>query len=284
MDWDNLLGEYQGRSPSPQKRNNMNWLSSLFTGAGGILGTILQNTFNSRQVAETNRANRELVDRQNEFARQESELAYKRSLPQNQVANLMNAGMSRAGAINTLNGGGSYQPAPISTAQDEAPQIDLSQAINAMQASAQLAEQKRQFNINASIERDKANLERSRFEYEKERNKVNDGYDNIIKTFQAAKIQSESMSANLDWIVKEFTQDERLDAERQKLLAEKAKAVSEGLQAELMKGALKDVDPETLKTLFKYQAMLEMVGNIGHMSLDKAIGIIHDIKEIFVPG
>ena len=134
------------------------------------------------------------------------------------------------------------------------------------------------------IERDKQSLERDKFEYEKERTTQNDAYDNIIKTFQAAKINSEAQSANLDWLVKEFTHNERIDAEKQRLIAEKSKSLADELQSKLYKGALEDVDEETLKSLFKYQAVLEMLGNIGHMTTEKAIQIIHDVKEILIPG
>lgn len=117
---------------------------NLLSMMSGIAGNVIQGIFNTKQMRETNQANREMVDAQNVAAAAESEKSYQRSLPINQVADMRAAGMSRAGAINALNGGGSYQPAPVNTAQDQAPQIDVSQAINAIQASAQIAMQEKQ--------------------------------------------------------------------------------------------------------------------------------------------
>lgn len=254
----------------------------------GAIGSILGNVINTQQVnkanqqltAQTNAANVAMVREQNRAAALEAEKAYQRSLPTNQVANMMSAGMSRAGALNAINGGGSYTPAPVNVAQNEAPQmqgVDFSALANVGMAISAQKSQERMHAKDIALERDK-------FEYEKKRTTQNDAYDNIIKTFQAAKIQSEAQTANLEWLVKEFTQDERIDAEKQRLIAEKAKSLSDELQSKLYKGALDDVDSETLKSLFKYQAVLEMLGNIGHMTTEKAIQIIHDVKEILIPG
>lgn len=265
-------------------------VGSGITAAASAANTAQINKTNLEIAEKTNAANREMVEAQNKAAAAESEKAYQRSKPTTQVANMMSAGMSRAGAINAISGGGSYTPAPVNTSQDSAPQMqtaDLSALANIGQAFAQRAQQKHEEKMldkQLQIERDKQSLERDKFEYEKQRTTQNDAYDNIIKTFQAAKINSEAQSANLDWLVKEFTHNERIDAEKQKLIAEKAKSLADELQSKLYKGALGDVDEETLKSLFKYQAVLEMLGNIGHMTTEKAIQLIHDVKEILIPG
>lgn len=249
-------------------------LIGLGTLISGLAQTI-QSDINTKQV---NKTNREMVAAQNAAAAAESEKAYERSKPTTQVTNMRQVGMSQAGAISALNGGGSYTPAPVNVSQDSAPDLSgLSTVAQAFTNMKQLQEQKRQFDANLNLERDK-------FEYEKKRTTENDAYDNIIKTFQAAKVSSEANIASLEWLVKEFTQDERIDAEKQRLIAEKSKSLSDELQSKLYKGALEDVDSETLKSLFKYQAVLEMLGNIGHMTTEKAIQIIHDVKEILIPG
>lgn len=134
------------------------WGSIIAAGAA-ILGTILQNVYNTRQIKETNKENRQLVAMQNTAQAKESEKAYQRSLPVMQTNAMEQAGMSKAGAINALNGGGSYQPAPVNAAQGQAPQIDVSQAINAMQGFAQLAEQRRQFNEQQKLAKQQHDLD-----------------------------------------------------------------------------------------------------------------------------
>lgn len=114
---------------------------------GGAINTYQTNKTNERLTRETNQVNRELVELQNAAAAEESDKAYQRSKATNQVNLLTGAGMSRAGAINTLNGGGSYTPAPVNTSQDESPQmqpIDFSALSNIMQISRAKAEEKHQ--------------------------------------------------------------------------------------------------------------------------------------------
>lgn len=139
---------------------------SLFSIPASIVNTRQVNDSNERAVQMTNQANRELVATQNAYAKQESELAYKRSLPVNQVSNLMQSGMSRAGAINTLNGGGSYTPAPVNTSQDQAPQYqaaDLSGLANLAQIAMQNKQLKQQEKLaNLQIEANKEEADKQR--------------------------------------------------------------------------------------------------------------------------
>lgn len=116
--------------------------SDLISAGSGILSTLIQNAFNVKQQQRANAHNREMVELQNAAASQESEKAYQRSTPVNQIGNMRAAGMSFAGAVNALNGGGSYQPAPVNSAQDTAPQVDLSGISNALQGFAQLKQQR----------------------------------------------------------------------------------------------------------------------------------------------
>ncbi|MBR5854409.1 MAG: hypothetical protein IKY87_01855 [Paludibacteraceae bacterium] len=90
----------------------------MFDSVANIVSTILTNKHNER-----------MVDKQNAHATAESDKAYERSKATNQVGLMEQAGMSKAGALNAINGGGSYTPAPINTAQSQAPQVDVSGAI-----------------------------------------------------------------------------------------------------------------------------------------------------------
>lgn len=95
------------------------------------------NQANRDMTAATNLANRELVREQNAAAAAEAEKAYQRSKPTTQVGNMQAAGMSLAGAINSLNGGGSYSPAPVNTARDEASRDNPAQVSPAQMMSAE---------------------------------------------------------------------------------------------------------------------------------------------------
>lgn len=118
---------------------------SAISSAASYANTKQVNEANLKIARETNAANREMVEMQNKAAAAESDKAYQRSKASNQVGLMMSAGMSRAGAINTLNGGGSYTPAPVNTSQDSAPQMqtaDLSALANIGQAFGQRAQQR----------------------------------------------------------------------------------------------------------------------------------------------
>lgn len=111
----------------------MEIFAAILAVVGTIIGAIVQRDSNRSQVAQTNAANKAMQDSVNETNIQlqesanvaqaaEHEKAYERSKAGNQVNLMMQAGMSRAGAINALNGGGSYTPAPVNTAQVQASQ------------------------------------------------------------------------------------------------------------------------------------------------------------------
>lgn len=114
-----------------------NILAHGLTGIASIINTAQTNRANLKATRETNEANRQMVEMQNKSAAAEADKAYNRSKASNQVSLMQSAGMSRAGAINALNGGGSYTPAPVNTSQDSAPQMqtaDLSAFSNMAQA------------------------------------------------------------------------------------------------------------------------------------------------------
>lgn len=150
-------------------------IGSLAQAATGLVGAAVSaantkqtNAINLLMNSQNNVANRLLVERQNQLQKEENELAYKRSTAGHQVNLLTAAGMSRAGAINALNGGGSYTPSPVNTSQDQAPPpmqtADLSGLASVGQALGQLAQFKHDEKMQAkqlaaSKEQQQAQLE-----------------------------------------------------------------------------------------------------------------------------
>lgn len=125
------------------------------SGFFGLLGSIFGNVAQKKMNDANNALNIQLHNQANAMQVSESEKAYQRSTAQNQVNNYMSAGMSRAGALNALNGAGSYTPAPISVATTNAGQVDTSGMIdslgmisNAYSNAMQMKETKRQFDAN----------------------------------------------------------------------------------------------------------------------------------------
>lgn len=106
-------------------------IPALLSFLGGVIG----NVANSSAVRRNNATNIQLARERNAMQQRESELAYQRSKPVNQVQNLMAAGMSKAGALNTLNGGGSYTPAPMQSAKTDAPQVDTQHLFDGLMTS-----------------------------------------------------------------------------------------------------------------------------------------------------
>lgn len=157
-----------------------NLFGSAITAAASAANTRQTNEMNYKIAQETNAANREMVEMQNAAAQKQADLAYSRSQASNQVNLMRAAGMSRAGAINALNGGGSYTPAPVNVSQDTAPTMqaaDLSALSNIGQAFESLAqrkqqdkalnETKRQFDENIQLEKDKLQFEKDKWTEEK---------------------------------------------------------------------------------------------------------------------
>lgn len=103
---------------------------ALVLGLVSTIGTIglgaYQAVTNKKAVEETNETNLQAVRETNATNVEQAELAYQRSLPTQQVKNLMDAGMSRAGALSALTGGGTYTAPVLQSAHADAPQMDLS--------------------------------------------------------------------------------------------------------------------------------------------------------------
>lgn len=121
------------------------WLNKIFgflpAGLGDI-ANIVGSVMNYKQQERANETNLQMVRMQNQAAAQESEKAYQRSRASSQVADMMSAGMSKAGALNVINGGGSYTPAPVNAGQVQAPQMDLSNAFSGILQTAENAKQR----------------------------------------------------------------------------------------------------------------------------------------------
>lgn len=121
------------------------WLKKIFeflpAGLGDI-ANIVGSVMNYKQQERANETNLQMVRMQNQAAAQESEKAYQRSRASSQVADMMSAGMSKAGALNAINGGGSYTPAPVNAGQVQAPQMDLSNAFSGILQTAENAKQR----------------------------------------------------------------------------------------------------------------------------------------------
>lgn len=96
-------------------------------GIGGLAANAFigdsTNTANQKSVADTNESNMQMqretnqtnvaiANATNQANAEQAEIAYQRSLPANQVANMVAAGMSKSAALQSLSGGGSYS-APV---------------------------------------------------------------------------------------------------------------------------------------------------------------------------
>lgn len=274
MDYEEMLGEFNSRTRLPNNKNS-GMLKSLLSAGSGILGTVLQNVFNTRQMKETNKANREMVAMQNAAQAKESEKAYQRSLPIMQTNAMEQAGMSKAGAINALNGGGSYQAAPVNAAQDQAPQIDVTQAINAIQASAQLAEQRRQFNAQHNLaQRQQAFEEKKYDDLEQVRkqelsNLIKQGkvLDNTARKlgFEAKFAESNAEIQRLQKDVLSNTYQNEIDATNAESLARKINAENRNYIEQLRKTALTELSSEQLKEVLRNMAEREFYSSTIEM-------------------
>lgn len=124
------------------------WLKNILGGfnlgsIGNLASSIFSSVANVRMQRETNATNMQIAREQNAAAAAESEKAYERSKATNQVRLMQDAGMSKAGALNAINGGGSYQPAPVNAGQAQAPQIDLTHAFDGMITAAENNKQRK---------------------------------------------------------------------------------------------------------------------------------------------
>lgn len=111
------------------------------------------NAANYRMQQSANQTNIAIADKTNAANKELAELAYHRSLPVQQVNNMMDAGMSRGAAIRALSGGGSYtapvmQGATVNASQNMPKHIDPSVLSSAFERIANIPMVKQQIDIN----------------------------------------------------------------------------------------------------------------------------------------
>ncbi len=109
----------------------------------GFGSNMLGSVANVLSTVMTNKSNERIAAAQNAMQMAETDKAYERSKASNQVRLMQDAGMSKAGAINAINGGGSYTPAPMTSTPNQAPQFDISHAFDGLiQASENYKQRK----------------------------------------------------------------------------------------------------------------------------------------------
>lgn len=100
-------------------------LVGLFGGLLGLAGSAINSSVNKKATDETNATNLQIAQETNAANVEQAELAYQRSLPTAQVQQMMQAGMTRAGALSALQGGGSYTAPTLQSAHMEKPEQNL---------------------------------------------------------------------------------------------------------------------------------------------------------------
>ena len=285
----NLLGGVFGLI-SQEKTNLINQQLAREANVTNLRIARETNEANRDMTTQTNLANRQLVADQNQAAKEEAELAYQRSKPTTQVGNMMSSGMSLAGAINSLNGGGSYSPAPVNASRDEASRDEAAQVSPAMMESSaglwsniaqsfmQRAQLKHEEKLQAKqldLERDKLQLERDKFQETANQNAALRNvwqneveYRNVQK--RALEIQNEVNSA---------LKQGSIDKGKAENLAAIARAQLDVVKDKLTKGGYDSLSENQVKSLIEYQVALEIMANFGDMTTTKIISYLHDIID-----
>lgn len=112
------------------------WIAAILSALISAIGIGVQ----ANNARKTNEANAAAVDKTNQANAEQAELAYKRSMPTRQVANMMAAGMSKSAALQSLAGGGSYSAPVMQSAQAQSPNLDfaaLAERIGGIPSNAQ---------------------------------------------------------------------------------------------------------------------------------------------------
>lgn len=113
-------------------------LAAIISGVLGIVGLGLgsyqvsqnvqaqkdANSANLQMNEETNKTNLEIARETNAANVEQANLSYQRSLPVNQVRNMMQAGVSEPAALAALTGGGSYSAPVLSAGQTQAGHVN----------------------------------------------------------------------------------------------------------------------------------------------------------------
>lgn len=249
--------------------NTQQWLKKFEDALIGVSRSMSGLTIKQGEILGNTASQIVTNQMQADAQRKESDLAYKRSLPTNQVRNLVNAGMSRAGAINTLNGGGSYTPAPIS-ATSPSPGSDIANSrqidsqnvkglvdslnsfagnitnIGQMQLQErQLNEQKRQFDASLREQQRQFNSTFS------ETKRMNDS--------QIRKLGIDTELAELESDVLKATKDGTIKAINKESLARTTAALLNNLQSQKILSVIANMSDEQLQWIFDLQAYTSMI-------------------------
>lgn len=100
-------------------------LVGIFAAIVGFGSDAAQSAANKKAVEDTNQTNLDIARETNAANAEQAELAYKRSLPVNQLQDMLAAGMSKPAALQKLAGGGSYSMPTLQSAHMEAPQSNI---------------------------------------------------------------------------------------------------------------------------------------------------------------
>lgn len=204
----------------------MEWLASIIVGLISAIGSgfISKNT-NATNVAlaqQTNAQNAQNVAAANAAQAAESEKARAYDSASSQVSRLQAAGMSKAGALGAISGAGTYTPAAVNVAQAQAPQIDSSGIMNALQgfmnntsSALQQKESTRQFNETHDLDREKFELESSKVKLENiakdientENKETRDNFPALRDFLNSVKFNLSTKSSYLDYDTQELWKD-----------------------------------------------------------------------------
>lgn len=102
-------------------------MNNLYGGKVETENTNATNAANLAAVSQTNATNYQIAKETNASNVRQAELAYQRSLPSMQIRNMMNAGMSRAGALASLTGGGTYAAPVMQGSTAQSPRFEKNQ-------------------------------------------------------------------------------------------------------------------------------------------------------------
>lgn len=256
------------------------WLDFGGTIAGvgaNILSTIL-----------TNRKNEQLAKMQNSFQKQENELAYQRAKPQNQVSQLMQAGMSKAGSLNAINGGATYQPVPITSATAQAPQIDLSSAFDGLMQIGENAKQRKMQEdlqdqqIKAAKDQQQAQIEFEREKLDFEKQKYDD--EKELRDVNLEKLGLERDISRIEKDIADVVKDGRVNAENAENLARQSQAILDDIRSKRVTEAMARMTEAELDNLFELQATLNMLQQ--GLQYDSTSVVIKAVKKLgsFIGG
>ena len=281
-------------------------LGSIAGTIGNIINTKQVNEANMKIARETNEANRQMVEMQNQAAAAEADKAYQRSKASNQVSLMQSAGMSRAGAINALNGGGSYSPAPVNVSQDTAPTIQTTDMSNLAQLGMAIRSQSSKDKVLKSIFDKISNMhewyssdydtlptidqlysvlndkQRKALTDLAIREQVNDFLNqshkgrednsNVhVRIFEIADKEHQSKLLKFEADLLDTLRQEKIDAARQEEIAREARARLEALNADYTREALSKMDSETRAKYYETRAILEWLSHAGEMTAEKFI-------------